>query len=175
MYQAKKKTIYILLTKYSDRISRTIGVCSGCKYMHASIGLEDGRTFFSFNTKHGFCIETPLSKSRQTPCMLYTIDVPEHTYQDIARRIQVFIDSESRYRFSYIGTVCCILRLPSWCIPAQNKNRYFCSQFVSELLCLTGAAQLRKPPSRFLPKDFSTDPQFSLRYQGALMGIAGVI
>ena len=170
-----RKPIYILLTQYRDTFSRAIGMLAGSKYMHTSIGLEDRSTFFSFNTKRGFCIETPLSKIRHTPCMLYRLDVPEYIYNDIAGRIQGFIDSNGRYKFNFIGTVLCLMRLPLWCSPFKIKDRYYCAQFVSELLYTTGAATLRKPPARFLPKDFSKDPQFRLCYKGALFGLAGTV
>ena len=167
------KPIYILLTKYSNWFSKSIGMFTGCEYTHASIGLEDGQTYFSFNTKRGFCIETPFSKVRQTPCVLYRLDVPESIYNDISTRIQIFINGEGRYKFNYLDTLLCILRIPFWCIPIHSKTRYFCSQFVSELLCLSGAVKLKKKPSRFLPKDFSKNPQFRLCYKGALMGLMG--
>ena len=162
MHHGRMKPIHILLTKYTDRLSRTIGLFAGCEYMHASIGLEDGKTFFSFNTKRGFCIETPFSKVRSSPRILYRLEVPEHVYDDISSRLQTFINGNGRYKFNYLGTILCILRLPLWCIPVLNNNRYFCSQFVSELLSLSGAAKLKKNPLRFLPKDFSKDPQFRL-------------
>ena len=162
MQYVGSRPIYILLTKYSDVFSKTIGLFAGCEYMHASIGLEDGETFFSFNTKRGFCIEKPFSKVRDAPRILYRIDVPERAYYDIAQRIQAFVNGDGRYKFNYLGTVFCILRMPLWSIPVIDNNRYFCSQFVSELLYLSGAAKLRKKPSQFLPKDFSKDPQFRL-------------
>ena len=160
MRNAGSKAIYILLTKYSDRLSKAIGLFPGCEYMHASIGLEDGKTFFSFNTKKGFCIEKPFNKVRSAPRMLYRLDVPEHIHDDIAARIQAFINDKGLYKFNYLGIVFCILRMPRWCIPLQRKDRYFCSQFVSELLSLSGAIKLHKSPLRFLPMDFSKDPQF---------------
>ena len=171
MRSGEYKPIYILLTKYNDWFSKTVGLFAGCEYMHASIGLEDGATFFSFNTKRGFCIEMPFSKARNIPCILYRLDVPGHIYEDIALRIQPFINDKEQYKFNYLEIVLCILHMPSWRIPRQRKTRYFCSQFVSELLHLSGAATLKKNPSRFLPKDFSKDPQFRLCYQGALMGL----
>jgi len=160
MQHVRTRTIYILLTKYSDGLSKTIGLFTGSEYMHASIGLEDRETFFSFNTKKGFCIETPFRKPRSAPRILYRLDVPEDVYDNIAQRIQEFVNGNGRYKFNYLGTVLCILRLPLWCIPVFNNNRYFCSQFVSELLSLSGAAKLRKNPLRYLPKDFSKEPQF---------------
>ena len=56
------------------------------------------------------------------------------------------------YRYSYIGVALCLLRLPfHW------KNRYFCSQFVAELLSASGAVPLRKAPSLYLPNHFPAE------------------
>ena len=170
MQYGELKPIYILLTKYSNILSRVIGLFTGCEYMHASISLKDKETFFSFNTKRGFCIETPFRKVRSTPCILYRLDVPEHVYNDIDQHIQTFVESNDHYKFNFLGTLFCILRTPVWFNPLIMKNRYFCSQFISEILIASGDIKLSKHPSRFLPKDFSKDPQFRLCYKGALTG-----
>ena len=170
MKYGELKPIYILLTKYSNLPSRVIGFFAGCEYMHASIALKDAETFFSFNTKKGFCIETPFGKVRSTPCMLYRLDVPERVYDDIDLCIQEFVQSGRHYKFNFLGTFFTILHIPFWFNPFIMQDRYFCSQFISEILIATGAAELRKHPSRFLPKDFSKDPQFRLCYKGALTG-----
>jgi len=52
------KKVTILLTEYSDALSRFIYYISGRGYTHISLGLEeDEDRFYSFNYK-GFCIET---------------------------------------------------------------------------------------------------------------------
>ena len=164
---AEQKTISILLTKQFDLFSRVANFFVGGYYTHASIGLSgDEKTFFSFNTKRGFCIEKPIKKKRKNPCVLYQIQVPEQSYDDIVTRIEDFRNHANKYKYSFIGVLLCLLH-----IPFQIENRYFCSQFVSELLTLSGAAKLKKKPTLYLPKHFSDEPQFMLSYKGTLSGL----
>jgi len=64
----------------------------------------------------------------------------------------------------------CMLRIPYY-----RENNYFCSQFVSELLTVTGAVQLQKQPSLYLPDDFRMEPQLKLFFQVTLRELAEVI
>ena len=166
-----QKPIYILLTKNGDWRSKLISWLSRSYYSHSSIGLEQKTIFYSFTTKRGFCLEKPFIKNHYIPCQLYRLDVTESVYNDIAFRIQTFSNGE--YKFSYLGALFCGLRVPLRLIPARNKNSYFCSQFIAELLCSSGAAKLQKPPQHFLPKDFLEDPQFKLCYHGTIRDLCG--
>jgi len=161
------KTISILLTKHFDLFSRILQFFIGGEYTHASIGIsDDNHTFFSFNTKRGFCIEKPMKKKRMNPCVLYQIQVPAQSYDDIVTRIDDFRNHTHRYKYSFIGVLLCVLH-----IPIHIENRYFCSQFVSELLTISGATKLKKDSTLYLPNHFSNEPQFTLTYEGALCGL----
>jgi len=162
---AEQKKIYILLTKQTDPFSRFFGLLSGCKYFHASIGFEERGTFFSFNTKRGFCIEQPAIKRQYSPCVLYSLDVTDDIYRDIESRIKVFRDSDKSYTFSYFGMFLCIFRMPLK-IPFLFNNSYFCSMFVSELIVKSGAAKLKVKPHRYLPRHFSHEPKLKLCFEG---------
>ena len=163
----EQKTISILLTKQFDIFSRISQFLIGSEYTHASIGLSDDKnTFFSFNTKRGFCIEKPIKKKRKNPCILYQIQVPAQSYDEIVTRIGDFKNNANQYKYSFIGAILCVLHIPFKC-----ENKYFCSQFVSELLTLSGAAKLRTKPTLYLPKYFSKEPQFTLSYKGMLCGL----
>ncbi|MDR3364505.1 MAG: hypothetical protein LBS91_06130 [Clostridiales Family XIII bacterium] len=161
----QQKKIYILLTKQTDPVSRIFGVISGCKYFHASIGFEERGTFFSFNTKRGFCIEQPSIRRQFVPCMLYSLDVTDEVCRDIEERIRTFRDSPRPYGFSYFGMFLCIFRMPLK-IPFLFDNSYFCSMFVSELIVKSGAAKLRVKPHRYLPRHFSHESALKLCFEG---------
>ena len=164
---AESKTVSVLLTKQPGLFAKMSRFFVGGKYSHASIGLSDDKnTFFSFNTKRGFCVEKPIKKRRKNPCALYQVQVPLESYEDIVARIEDFQNHAHQYSYSFMGVIFCLLH-----IPVRRKNRYFCSQFVSELLVLSGAVKLRKRPSLYRPKHFSKEPEFTLRYQGSLCGL----
>jgi len=163
--EEKQKKIYILLTKQTDPFSRVWSLLSASRYLHASIGFEERGTFFSFNTKRGFCIEQPAIKRRFVPCMLYSLDVTDEVYKDIEERIRVFRESTKHYTFSHFGMFLAIFRMPLK-IPFLYHDSYFCTMFVSELIIKSGAAKLKFRPFRYLPRHFSHEPELKLCFEG---------
>jgi hypothetical protein len=162
--------VSILLTKYSTKFSKAFGLVSGYRYTHASIGLDDGNErFFSFNSKKGFSIERPERKKKDEQCIMFRLSVTQEAYEDILDRIAAFETNPEKYRYSYIGVLLCLLH-----IRFKFRNRYFCSQFVSEILSLSGAARLIKPAEIYLPEFFHRQPGFELCYQGTLKGLAAI-
>ena len=115
-----------------------------------SIGLEGDGRFYSFSFR-GFTEETPdkLRRRGVTAGRCYRIPVTDGAYRLAEARLRAMSARRADYRYSYIGVALCLLRLPfHW------KNRYFCSQFVAELLSASGAVPLRKAPSLYLPTIF---------------------
>ena len=164
--QGKKlKKIYILLTKQTDPVSRVFSIMSGSRYFHASIGFEERGTFFSFNTKRGFCIEQPSIRRQYVPCALYSLDVTDEVYKDIEERIKVFRENPKPYGFASVGMFLAIFRMPLK-IPFLFVNSYFCTMFVSELIIKSGAAKLKFKPYRYLPRHFSHEPDLKLCFEG---------
>jgi len=161
----KQRKIYILLTKQYDPASRVWSVLSASRYLHASIGFEERGTFFSFNTKRGFCIEQPSKKRQFVPCLLYSLDVTEEVYNDIEERIRVFRENPKPYRFASVGMFLAFFRIPLK-LPFLYHNSYFCTMFVSELIIKSGAAKLKFRPFRYLPRHFSHEPDLKLCFEG---------
>jgi len=161
----EQKKIYILLTKQTDLSSRIFSILSGSRYLHASIGFEERGTFFSFNTKRGFCIEQPSIRRQFVPCLLYSLDVTDEVYQDIQERIRTFQNSGKQYRFSHLGMFFAIFRMPLR-IPFIYHDSYFCTMFVSELIVKSGAAKLKFKPYRYLPRHFPHEPALHLCFEG---------
>ena len=128
------KYLSVLLTKYPDRFARLLARLSGRGYTHASIGLEDEGRFYSFSFR-GFTEETPDGANRL-----------------VADRLAAMAARRTDYRYSYLGVALCLLHLPF-----RQRNRYFCSQFVAELLSASGAVPLRKRPSLYLPNHFPAE------------------
>jgi len=168
------KSVFILLTTNPDPISWLFRLLTFGKYSHASIGIEEHLDhFFSFVTKDGFYLERPLkskkAKKRARECALYRLDVDDDKYEAIKSKIEEFQTHTVQFHYSYLGILLLLFR-----IPHQFKNRYFCSQFVSELLTLTGSAQLQRKPSVYRPDDFRWEPMLRLGYQGTLGELAEV-
>ena len=175
MYPNETKTIFVLLTERKDRFSRLCRSATRSQYTHASIGLEDQkRRFYGFLTKGGFRAESPKISAKlgdgDAQCALYKLEVDEASYEEIKAHINTFRENASLYKYSYLGALLCFLR-----IPHKFKRKYFCSQFIAELLISGKAVKLKKRPSVFRPDDFMREPQFQLCFQGDLMSLAAEI
>lgn len=162
-----KKKLLVMLTRMNDRGSRIISLMPHSHYTHASIALsEDPSTFYSFSVK-GFRIEKPeksLKKGREPyHCQLYTIDVSENTYLAARALIRRFSENRETYRYSFLGICLALLH-----IPFRKETRYFCSQFVADILKQSGALQMRKRTCLVLPGDFQKTEALKLAYTGNL-------
>lgn len=141
------KQILILLTKHSDWRSRLIYRICGHGYTHSSISLENApEHFFSFNHR-GFAEEI-LAKHRRRGVQrsrCYHLQVSDEAYHAIESRIQWFLAHRSCFRYSRLGALCRLLR-----IPFQRKDQYFCSQFIAERFLHS----VSRSPNLFLPNHF---------------------
>lgn len=165
-----QKKIYILLTRFPDAGSKVIEAFTGFPYTHASIGLgEDLNTFYSFVAK-GFIVEeiTRYAKPGRPlcPCQLYELEVSARVYAAVKRVLQIFLMNKGHLHYTRLGVFFCLLR-----IPHRQKNHYFCSQFVAEVLKHSRAARLRASTTLYRPGDFRHLPGMRLHFQGTLQSM----
>lgn len=143
------RTVTILLTRYSDLFGRFICRISTNKYSHASISIDrEEEIFYSFNYK-GFVIEKPKSKrpkSRLNGSVCIRMHIPDENYEIIRREIERFVTNRESYAYSRVGVILCLLH-----IPFKFENKYFCSQFVAEILTQAGVVELKKKEELYLP------------------------
>ncbi len=72
----------------------------------------------------------------------------------------------NEYKYNVYGTILCYFGV------ARNRGKkYFCSQFVSELLDDAGIIKAKKVPMLFQPSDFLDQPELVLCYQGDMGGL----
>lgn len=157
-----EKTVYILLTRYTDISSRLFRLFTNSSYTHASVGLS-GQKFYSFVTK-GFRVEKPLQyptfKKKEIPCELYSMRVSSEEYQSIERALEGFTQNPQSFRYSRMGLLLCMIN-----ISHRFRNRFFCSQFVAEMTACGEQTSL------CLPDDFRLMRRLSLRFQGTVRGL----
>lgn len=148
------KKVSILLTKYSDLLSSLVYYVTGRGYTHVSLGLEENEDrFYSFNFK-GFCVET-MEKHRRRgvdSSICYQIEVADESYRFLKESIQMFEEKREEYRYTKAGVFFALLHLPF-----QRSKYYFCSQFVAELLIVSGAMALEKSANLYLPNQLPTE------------------
>ncbi|MBQ8144635.1 MAG: hypothetical protein IJ452_06655 [Butyricicoccus sp.] len=163
----RERKILILLTRYPDVGSRLIEIFTGTYFTHASIGLdEDVNTFYSFNYK-GFAVEKverfARLKGKGYPCQLYELPVDEKTYRAMKQVLHGFVEHKNRFRYTRFGVAMCLLR-----IPYRRNGRFFCSQFVAEVLHRAQVVRLKKASTLYLPCDFRSLPGIQLHLYGDL-------
>ena len=162
-----ERYIYIALLCYPDIVSRVFRVFTKCEYNHASIGVsESNGGFYSYVTK-GFRKEQPLQhptfKQHEVPCKLYRLRITDEVYQVTKTTLEEHEKKAHKFKYNYLGLFLCLLRIV-W----PMKNRYFCSQFVSEILSEVGAVPLEKHSALYLPGDFTRMRELELFYTGFL-------
>ena len=146
------KKVTILLTKYTDFWGRFARGLTGKGFSHASISLDENEEiFYSFNEK-GFAIEKPKKywpKKKRAGSMYIRITVPKHFYEVLERMIHEIQVEKHNYAFSKLGLFLCYLK-----IPHLREKKYFCSQFVAEVLQKSGIVKLKKSGSLYVPNNF---------------------
>ena len=137
----KTRTVYIFLVRTNSVFSNIISLFTRTKYTHASIGFDSQCScLYSFARIHtllpipaGFVRESAqtglLSLNPNAPCAVYRVNVTEQAYEDLRAHLQKMYLNKKHYGYHYLGPVFCFFGLP-----IRVKNKYFCSQFVAELL-----------------------------------------
>lgn len=146
----QKKYVFILLTKYSDWLSILVYWLAGRGFTHSSIALgSDPASYYSFNG-HGFVeesLEKHWKKGERASC--YRVAVPEEVYARIEAGIQAFQRDRSQFQYSRLGVLCCVMGFS-----VRRPKKYFCSQFVAELLEKSQALPMPRKSTLFQPNHF---------------------
>ena len=83
-------TVSVVLTKYTDPLSKLLYLICGFGYTHASISLDDGSNkMYSFNYK-GFCIETAAKHRRRgvEQSASFTIRISDESHEWLEEEIR---------------------------------------------------------------------------------------
>lgn len=159
------KKIYVLMTRYPGYNAKFLAWCTRFPYTHTSVGFEDDMdTFYTFVSK-GFLVESIRKYEKPDrpsfPCALYEISVPEKTYNNVKALVMTYKARKEQLKYSTLGLVCCFLK-----IPLKRKNKYFCSQFVAEVLQKSKVLRLKKKSTLYFPKDISKHKELKLIFIG---------
>lgn len=167
------RSIYILLTRSKTIASRMIHMVTEAPYTHSSLSFgDDLEQLYSFGRKYthlplpaGLRIES-LDKGffkaySDIPCTLYEYRIPADAYDRAKAIVDDMIGEQSRYRYSMLGLLYCRM---GWDIDRGDK--YFCSEFIAEVLEKSGAMPLPKVPRLIKPIDFAHLPGAIRHYEG---------
>ena len=163
----KDRKLFVLLTQFPGFDSKALRWWTQFPYSHVSLGLdEDMNTFYSFVVK-GFIVED-ISRYNKPgrapfPCVLYSLDVTEETYQAVRKNLLTFVSRKSKLRYTKLGLILSLIRIP-W----KLKDQYICSHFVAQTLNRCTATRLKKDATLYLPGDFPKLKELRMIFQGDL-------
>lgn len=172
----KEKQIYILLSDTGTWLSRLIKLYTKEPLNHSSIALDNelrhvysfGRKFQENPLQGGFVKEDMhgelfLNNERPTACALYSCSVSTVTYERICKQLQDMERNQHEYSYNLLGLFTLVLKLRF-----VRKNKYFCSQFVSDIMRDNGITLVDKPSELVTPSDIAGSKLLRQLYQGNL-------
>lgn len=167
------KTIYILLTRSTTIVSRVVYFVTRDTYTHVSISFEQElQPLYSSGRKNGStifpagpCVEYfhrgYLKKHSDIPCAVYKLEVSDEAYYRAKKEVEKVMKKADEYHFNILGLFLCHLN-----IKFQRERKFFCSQFVSEVLKRSYAVELPKDPTLMKPSDYMELPQLLCCFRG---------
>lgn len=178
------KTIYLLLVRSQTCLSRTIHALTGDSYTHVSIAFDGALTTLCSFARFDACCPLPAGLVHEQPaagyygahpeipCALLAVPVSEAGYARARAHAEAMLarqDATARraYRYSVLGLLACRAGLP-----LRRSGRYFCSQFVSQLLALTGDVALPGPPELMRPQELAQLPEAVCLWRGTMGALA---
>lgn len=155
---SEQKYIYVVLSAPGSIVAKTIHLLLRDKYTHTSLALtSDLSVMYSFSREYvhypfyaKFRSETTengfLAKKRVLPAKVIAIPVTDEQYAMVEERIEHFSAHRKNYGYNYIGMFLNLIGRAY-----APKNRYTCSQFVSETLAVCGIASFARSFSLIRP------------------------
>ena len=174
-------TIYILLTRSGTLLSNLVYLLTGDPFTHASISFDptlqplyssarkNGETMFPAGPCREYFHRGFYKKHRHIPCALYALDVSEEHFEQAKEEMDRIISRSDEYHFNILGLALCRMN-----IPLRRKKKFFCSQFVAEILQRSESLPLPKVPSLMRPMDYTRLPEASCLYRGTLRDLVAL-
>lgn len=174
-------TIYILLTRSGTFLSNLVYLFTGDSFTHASISFDpslqplyssarkNGETMFPAGPCREYFHRGFYKKHRHIPCALYALNVSQEHYDQAKQEMDRIISRSDEYHFNILGLFLCHLN-----IPMRRRKKFFCSQFVAEILQRSNALSLPKVPSLMRPMDYTHLPEASCLYRGTLRDLVAI-
>lgn len=167
------RSIYILLTRSKTLASRLVYLATEAQYTHSSLAFEeDLDDLYSFGRKYprlilpaGLQVESLrrgfYKRYNDIPCVLYAFRVEDEAYDAARAIVNEMVNQAERYSYNIFGLLSCKLG-----IVFDRRNKYFCSEFVAEVLDKSGAIKMPRAYSLMHPMDFTRLPGAIRLYEG---------
>lgn len=169
------KKISVCLTFSGTLYARAIRWFTKDKYSHVSLALEDEKDIWYSMGRKGknkFWVvrfqeenvrERFLEWFPNTEVMILEREIPDELYY----KIQVILDnySEETTKYNYLGILGVTINKG-----IEQKNRYFCSELVANILQEAELLDIDRPPVLTKPMDFLDDDSYTMTYEGDMIG-----
>ena len=167
--------LYVLFSRSDTWFSSLIYRFSPGEYTHAALALDrDLQNLYSFGRYHsrlplpaGFVAENVhtgvYGRCGSSTCRVCRVTVSETGYRRVEKIIGYMQSLSGYYHYNLFGVAMCALE-----IPCKRKARFFCSQFVAEMLDRAEAVKLPKPANLMRPGDLLDLPEMETIYEGPL-------
>ena len=147
------KQIFIVITQTGTMLSRILKRITGAEYNHASLSLSRDLTrMYSFGRRHpynpfwgGFVIESPHAgtcrRFSDTTAVILAGEITEERYAALEATLETMWARREQFSYNLGG-----LLLAYFHILWKRSNRYYCSEFVEDMLLqaeVRGAGDLR--------------------------------
>ena len=162
-----EEPIYILLTRTGTAMSKVISTALGDFYTHVSISFDlNMNKIYAFD-KQGFIIEelqkTYKNQFGNIPIAIYCTFINKDSLQLIKNKINDMLKEKSKYHYNYLGALGLAFEKP-----VQINYAMFCSEFVDQLLKLSGNDITGKNSGLVAPQDFKRSKLVYKIYEGTL-------
>lgn len=168
--------VYIVTTYTGTVLSSMIKVLSKVPYAHVSLSLDStlspmygmGRVYprtpiiaglVKENISQGLYALKP-----NTRCRVYSLTVNEEQYKKLQYNLNTAWENRKLYKYNVKGLVRLKINRPK----PIKKNKYVCSNFVADILEVSGINIFDKPSYMIQPKDFLNNNKLNLVYEGLL-------
>lgn len=140
-------------------LSNMVKMFTGNEFTHAAISFNpDFSPLYSFGKKQtdegptGFTVDdihVPFYWDRNIHWAAFVVFVDDDSYNLMKEKIQWFVRRSSVFRFNFAGIIKIAANLPS-----ENRLKYFCSSFVSDILQV-GGLNVDKSYTLYSPQDLA--------------------
>ncbi len=168
--------VYIVITQTGTVLSQALKAITGDAYNHASISLRpDLSRMYSFGRRHpynpfagGFVVETTragtFKRFADTECLVLYKPITEEQHRAIREELRRMYREKRNFGYNHTG-----LMLAGINVPHKSKHeRYYCSEFVRDLLVRFGVEDAARFPAVVKPMDLLNLRDSHIIYRGKL-------
>ena len=155
------KKIYVVLTQTGTLLSRITKKVTGAKYNHVSISTDEylenmysfGRVNAYISFIGGFVKESPnfgtFKRFKNTDALILCVNVSEKQHLSLCNYLKVYFIHKKSLSYNYKG-----LFFAGFGKIFKKRHRYYCSEFVKDVLVKAKVIEKESLPEIVHPMDF---------------------